>query len=453
MKLASLGVRGRLTAWYTLALAVIIVLFSLGVFLFVKASLLRQLDKAVNDDFQEISRASIEDQGRLPDFETEGAAEYFQIVKEGELFYETPAYKKAGLPVFSAPTDDLVRSVRSPDRLRFRLRTGRIAPGLVLTIAEEEEPVRSVLRTLAAITLLTFPLSLALAALGGSFMARRLMTPVKTLTDRADTISADNLSARIPVGNAADEFGRLAAVINRMLSRLEQAFERLRRFTADASHQLRTPLTVIRSVGEVALQEDLDPAAYRDRIGSMLEEVDRLTRIIDHLLTLTRADEGSAALKMEAVDACGIVEHVVEDLRPLAEEKSQTLELVLDGPALIMADAATLRLAVANLLDNAVKYTPAGGRISVRLGPREDRAVIEVSDTGPGILAGHGDRIFDRFYRVDNDRGGSPAGAGLGLAIAKWAVEANGGRIEWESREGSGSTFRIVLPLFRVGTR
>jgi heavy metal sensor kinase len=277
-------------------------------------------------------------------------------------------------------------------------------------------------------------------------MAGRLLRPVDLMAARAEKISAESLSSRLPVEDPRDEFGRMASVINRMLSRLEEAFARLRRFTADASHELRTPLTVIQSVGEVALQENLDAAAYRDRIGSMLEEVNRLSRLVDSLLTLTRADAGALAMRRNEIDAARLAAQAVEDMRPLAEEKHQDLTLSAEGPVLVRADEATLRLALVNLLDNAIKYTPPSGAIAVRSRIRGNEALIEVMDNGVGVPIEHADRIFDRFYRVDQSRTGQAGGAGLGLAIAKWAAEANGGRIELESREGGGSTFRLVFP-------
>jgi signal transduction histidine kinase len=228
---------------------------------------------------------------------------------------------------------------------------------------------------------------------------------------------------------------------------LEEAFERLRRFTADASHELRTPLTVIKSVGEVAIQENLDAAAYRDQIGSMLEDVNRLTRLIENLLTLTRADSGHVPLERKETDVVRLVRQAAEDMRVLAEEKDQKLALALEGPGVLRVDEATVRLALVNLLDNAIKYTPRSGTVSVGSRMRGNDFLIEVSDTGPGIPVEHRDLIFDRFYRVEKDRPGQDGGTGLGLAIAKWAAEVNGGRIELETREKQGSTFRLVLPV------
>jgi signal transduction histidine kinase len=186
------------------------------------------------------------------------------------------------------------------------------------------------------------------------------------------------------------------------LSRLQDAFERLRRFTADASHELRTPLTAMRSVGEVALRDGLEPGAYRDVIGSMLEEVDRLTRLVESLLTLARADSGKIYIVPERQDLAALAAHVIDQLRVLADEKQQSLALQAAAPVDVLADAAILRQALMNVIHNAIKYTPNGGAISVEVGAsKAGEAVIAIRDTGPGIAAAHRDRIFDRFYRVE----------------------------------------------------
>lgn len=446
MNLRPFSVRLRLTLWYSLILAGIVLVFSFFVFLFVKTSLFRQLNQQLDLDYQTISQNALEDAEETPEIENENSAKLYQIAKLGILFYQTPAFQKSGLSFLGPSPPGGSQTVLSPSGARFRMKTGLVSPDVHLTVAVEEGPVWSALRTLSVILLLSLPIALGLAAFGGFVMAGRLLRPVAVIAAEADKISAKDLSARLPVQNPRDEFGQLAGVVNRMLSRLEEAFESLRRFTADASHELRTPLTVIQSVGEVALQEDLDAAAYKDRIGSMLEDLSRLTRLVDNLLTLTRADAGPVSVSRKETDALRLVEHAVEDMRPLAEEKNQILTLAADGPALIVAEEATLRLALINLLDNAIKYTPPSGAVSVRSGMRGDDFLIEVTDTGPGIPAEHRGRIFDRFYRVERDRSSQARGTGLGLSIAKWAAEANGGRIELDTQEKQGSTFRLVLP-------
>jgi heavy metal sensor kinase len=440
------SVRVRLTLWYSLILAGIILVFSLFVLLFVKASLFSHLNQQLESDFRAIAVDFSEDPNETQEIETENSVKIFQIAKAGSLHYQTLAYQKSGLPLVGELPPAGIRTSRSPAGSRFRLKTALVAPDFLLTVAVDEEPVWRTLRTLLTILLLSLPIALALAAFGGFVMAGRLLKPVAVITAKAAKISAESLAARLPVENPGDEFGRLAGVINVMLTRLEDAFERLRRFTADASHELRTPLTVIRSVGEVALEEDLDAAAYRDRIGSMLEEVNRLTRLIENLLTLTRVDSGHVPLGKTETDMVRLVERAAEDMRALAEEKDQRLNLNLKGSAVLRVDEATVRLALVNLLDNAVKYTPRSGAITVGSTIRGDEFLIEVVDTGPGIPAEHRERIFDRFYRIEKDRNSLAGGAGLGLSIAKWAVEANGGRIELDNTENKGSTFRIVLP-------
>jgi signal transduction histidine kinase len=206
----------------------------------------------------------------------------------------------------------------------------------------------------------------------------------------------------------------------------------------------------MRSVGEVALQADRDPARYRDVIGSMLEEVDRLTALVDNLLTLTRADAGKIAVSTQVGDLREFARATADQLRLLADDKQQALELEAGGAITAGFDPRILRLALANLIHNAIKYTPAGGKIRVRVQARSNGdAIVEVADNGPGIPAAHHERVFERFYRTDSGRASDAGGAGLGLAIARWAVEANGGRIELENGTPSGSVFRIVLQLKR----
>jgi len=265
------------------------------------------------------------------------------------------------------------------------------------------------------------------------------------MADRARTITAERLGERLPVENPGDELGQLADVFNDAFARLERSFEQLRRFTADASHELRTPLTAMRSVGEVGLREHREAAAYREIIGSMLEETDRLGRLVEGLLTLSRADGGSVSLSREGVDLAELARDVAAHLGVLAEEKHQSVTVDAPEPVPASVDRLVIRPALINLVDNAVKYMPPGGkvRIVVRNGGRGP--IIDVVDTGPGIPPEHRDHVFDRFYRIDRARSRDLGGAGLGLSIARWAVEAHGGRIDLDSAEGRGSTFRITL--------
>jgi signal transduction histidine kinase len=232
-----------------------------------------------------------------------------------------------------------------------------------------------------------------------------------------------------------------------MLGRLEAVFDAQRRFIADASHELRTPLTIIRSLGENALQQPHTPAHYADTISSMLEETERLAQLLDGLLTLTRAEAGQLPLNKERVDLVALAEEVTSCLCVLAEEKQQQLQLDGNAAAHTVADHATLRQALINLVANAIRYTPEHGsiRVTVRSHPQYGGSLIEVSDNGPGIAAEHQGKVFERFYRIEADRSRASGGAGLGLALARWFAELNGGVIELESQPGRGCLFRIRL--------
>jgi signal transduction histidine kinase len=242
--------------------------------------------------------------------------------------------------------------------------------------------------------------------------------------------------------------GRLAIAFNDLLERVERSFEELKRFTADASHELRTPLTAMRSVGEVGVQGERTPAEYRDLIGSMLEEIGRLTRLVDSLLFLSRADGGRHQLFREDFDLLMFARETVGLISILAEERGQSLRVEGDTGLMVVADRSLLSQALLNLIDNAIKFSPEGSELLLRGGRRDEVcAWLEVIDHGPGIPVAERERIFERFYRLDRARTGGHGGVGLGLAIARWAVEANGGVVRVEETEGGGSTFRLELRL------
>jgi len=317
--------------------------------------------------------------------------------------------------------------------------------------AGAEERVEQQLREIAVVLVLGVPLIVLLAGAGGYVLARRALAPINQLGIEARRITADRLHQRLAAANATDEIGRLAAVINDTLARLEASFDQLRRFTADASHELRTPLSVIRGIGEMTLRDTRTPAEYKDAMGSMLEEVDRLTRLVDTLLQLSRGEAGTVPLSREAVDLGQLTRDVVASLGILAEERQQRLTIDAGDQLCVSADRLVLRDAIANVVDNAIKYSPTGSTIAVSVDGNGDRATVSVADEGPGIPPEHRERIFDRFYRIDEGRSRELGGTGLGLAIARWAVESNGGQISVDGT-GHGSVFRVVLPLARSGT-
>jgi len=308
-----------------------------------------------------------------------------------------------------------------------------------------EQRVDQQLGEILVVLVLGLPVIVAFAGIGGYVLARRALSPIDQVAADARRITAERLHERLSVPNEHDEIGRLAGVINDTLARLESSFDQLRRFTADASHELRTPLSVIRGIGELGLGQTRSPTEYKEAIGSMLEEVDRLTRMVDTLLRLSRGDAGTVRLAPESLDLAELARDVVSSLAILADDRRQCLHVEAGSIVSVVADRLVLRDAVANVVDNAIKYGPAGSRIVVAVNGSATHGTLTVTDEGPGISLEHRARIFDRFYRVDEGRSREMGGTGLGLAIAKWAVEANGGHITLDSTE-SGSTFRLELP-------
>jgi heavy metal sensor kinase len=288
------------------------------------------------------------------------------------------------------------------------------------------------------------PVVLLLFALAGYVLAGRALAPVKEMVERTRRLSAKSLNERLPVANPHDELGQLATVFNETLQQLENSFAELKRFSADVSHELRTPLTAIRAVGEVACRER-NPAILYDALGSILEEVRRMNQLIDRLLLLARADDDNLPVHLEAGLVRGALAEVNEALALVAEEKQQRLDISCDDDLLAVFDPGLLRLALLNLTQNAIRYSPAGKPIALRAFRRDGAVVIEVADEGYGIAAEHHQKIFERFYRVDKARSRAEGGAGLGLAIVKWSVERMGGSVDLRSEPGRGSTFRLRL--------
>jgi heavy metal sensor kinase len=426
MRIAVPTVRARLTLWHAAALTLVVCLFAVGVFVFVRTSLYRTLDQQIREDLATIEKVYREETGDLGELALRTGMQ-FEVTEGPTVIHRTAGWPPAGaVPFRRAALDDSTHRIIA---------------------ARDERSVRQTLWTLAVIMATAIPCAVGVAIVGGYLLAGRVLAPVGAMADTARRITAESLDARLPVANSADEFGRLAGVFNETLSRLDAAFEQLRRFTADASHELRTPLTAIRSVGEVALQRSLPTEGYREVIGSMLEEVDRLARLVENLLLLTRAEAGRIPLSRAIVDLRELVASVSDGLRVLAEEKNQELIVELSGPVAVHCDATVLRQGITNLLHNAIKYTPPKGVIRVAATSNASGdAVIEVQDSGPGIPAVDQQRVFERFYRVDQARSRDTGGTGLGLAIARWTVEASGGRIELESMAGQGALFRVVLP-------
>ncbi|SNT36774.1 Signal transduction histidine kinase [Granulicella rosea] len=297
--------------------------------------------------------------------------------------------------------------------------------------------------------LLALPIALAAAGLVGYRFAQRALAPLDSMTSRAEQITATNLHGRLEIEDEHDELGRMATVLNSLLSRLERSFAQLHRFTADAAHELKTPLTSIRAVGEGVLEGEQSPAAYREAVSSMLEETSRLNQTVEGLLLLSKAEAGQIVVQPTRFDLRELVDEIVALLDVLIDERRVTIRQIGAEAAQtpVSADRTLVRTCVLNVLHNAVKFSPEGGVITVAYESREENMLrLSILDEGPGIAESDRQRVFERFFRVRAVRASGADGAGLGLAIAMLAIEANHGKIYFDAREGEGSLCYIEIP-------
>ena len=294
------------------------------------------------------------------------------------------------------------------------------------------------------------PFVVSLAVAGGYWLMRRSLQPVDEITKRAEGITSTNLSERLPVIRTGDELERLSVSLNRMIDRLDGAFQHINRFSADASHELRTPLTILQLELEGIAQNYRGEAALGDQIGSALEETQRMSRIVESLLAISRLDAGEVKMEKTRIDLGELAASTAGEMTLLAEEKSIQLRTHGTVGVHVEGDRTRLQQVIVNLIDNAIKYTQEGGKVEISVRKEGTAAVLEVSDNGPGIPAACLPHVFERFYRADKARSRANGGAGLGLSIVKAICAAHGGDVEVSSQEGRGSCFRVELPLLAV---
>ncbi|MGE0126848.1 MAG: sensor histidine kinase [Blastocatellales bacterium] len=316
----------------------------------------------------------------------------------------------------------------------------------VIVVAESRRELIDRMLALRKIFLLSLPAMLLMAGLAGYLLARKSLAPIAGMTTQAERIGAKNLHERLPVKNKNDEIGRLARVFNELLARLESSFDGMRQFTADASHELRTPLAIIRGEADVALSQEREPGEYRETLAIIQDEAQRLSGIVEDMLALARADAGQRRLKLEEFYFNDLIEECVRSARALALNKNISLNFEPSGDIPFRGDEGLLRRMILNLLDNAIKYTPNGGTVSIKFWRDNDQVKLRVADNGIGISADAAARVFERFYRADKARSRSDGGSGLGLPIVKWIAEAHHGSISLESEPERGSSFTVTLP-------
>ena len=313
-------------------------------------------------------------------------------------------------------------------------------------------PVQTSLQGLWHVELLLFPFALLISASGSAVLVSRSLNPIRQVIATARRINSGNLRQRLVEISSGDEIQELTRTLNQMLDRLEASFKQMIQFTADASHELRTPLTVIRGNLELVLRSKAALNSYpraaevQETLAQTLEEAERLSKTVSQLMELTQLDSGEIRLEHEAFDLTELVATTVDQMKLLAEDKQIQLETQLSPQVKVQGDRYRLKQVLLNLIDNAIKYCPAGTRIQIQLAPADAGCRLEVKDNGPGIPREEIQRLFDRFYRIDKARSREIGGSGLGLSICKSICEGHGGRIEAESDLGQGSTFRVTLP-------
>jgi heavy metal sensor kinase len=455
-------IRWRLTLWNLLALALVLLAFAALVYALVARSLYRGLDSRLALAFDQLRhdrRLSSEADNRLAHWiaefkEHEG---FFCVVygRQGKLRQRSEELAIDSVPARpdEVTTEPTFRDLNLPGINRQRTLICRLQPAeeeldvlLLAPLADVDRELEHLRTALAA----AVPGILLFSGVLGYFLARKALSPVSRLKSLTDEITADRLDRRLPVDNPDDELGRLTRTINAMIGRLEHSFVEIRRFTADASHELRTPLAAIRAEAEVALTRSQTEPEVRELLGSILEECARLTRLTEQLLSLAREDD-RVETRREPVQLNQLVVRIGDTMRPVAEASRLQLNVESDEEAIVTGDRERLRQVVYNLLDNAIKYTPAGGLVEVRVKRALDRAILTVRDTGVGIPAEHLPRVFDRFYRVDKVRSREMGGTGLGLSIVRSIVQAHGGEIILGSEPGKGTTCTVSFPISPEG--
>jgi heavy metal sensor kinase len=357
------------------------------------------------------------------------------------------------IPATETLLTTVIEARDTDDRHRLGLRRVTLAQygaTYIVVSGSSLEPTDEELEALRDTLAYVVPIAMLLAGLGGWFLAHRSLAPVVGMAERARQIGGEDLSSRLPVANPRDELGRLAATFNELLGRLEFSMKQQRQFMADASHELRTPVTTTRTAANVALQQaHRDEDEYRRTLEIIEQQATRLSRIVDDMFTLARADAGTYPVRMQPMYLDEVIDEVAAASRVVAATRQVDIEVNATRSASFVGDEELIRRLVANLLDNAVRHSPAGSTVRVDLTATDSRYSLVVADRGTGIPVEHQPHIFERFYRVDaaRARGNADGGAGLGLAMARWVATVHGGNITLTASSADGTTFSVSLPL------
>jgi heavy metal sensor kinase len=454
----------RLTLWYLAIFAAGQAVFGCGMWFLLRHNLYSVIDESLAGQMQDVKRffdsqkprneANDKLQEEFPEtYDIERAGAYLQVVDvQGDVIYRGAFLRAHELaPVDNVQIGKPVYEDRELGGQTFRFLSQNIDFRGRRFMVQVGLPTREMLGILSLFGRCLFmlaPLMLAIAAWGGHWLSARALAPVDALTRTARTISASNLSSRLEKLDTGDELQRLADTLNEMLARIEGAFVHITEFTADASHELRTPVSLIRTEAEIALRKSRSEEEYREALCHILLKAETTSVLVERLLALARADSGREILRMEPCGLRSAMAAIADEWRSLAEARDLDFRLMLPSREItVRADAGAMQRLLAILLDNAIRYTPSRGLIELSLTHRHGWARITVSDSGIGISKDDQSRIFERFYRAENAKGLGIEGVGLGLAIATWIVQQHQGTITVESRPGEGSVFAVELPF------
>jgi len=467
-----MNIRLRLTLWYTAILFFILLIFSLAVYIGLTRSLLVSVDNHLQREVGEIlgnlrfEHSDDDDETHAENDEQAGGLELSYTPEEGVYwrildrearplvdpgYFENITFNESILQAgrtefeYAQVGDVPLRLYTAPFVIEQQGRG-------IVQVAESYRHVQEVQQQLILLLALGIPFTLLAASAGGWFLASNALNPIDRITKAADRISARDLHQRLNFDLPNDEVGRLAATFDKMLARLEDAFERQRRFIADASHEMRTPLTILKGDVEVALNRPRTPAEYQETLQMVNDSADRLTAVVEELFLLARADNNQLPLQPERLNLAALLARETGKLMPRAIKRNIALSLDAADELFIEGEPAKLSRLFINLIDNAIKYSEPGDRVRVTLNIDGAFARTVIADSGPGIPPEHLPHLFQRFYRVDKARArqntdANGSGAGLGLSIVQWLVQTHGGRIAVNSRLGKGTAFTVWLPL------
>lgn len=453
------SLRVRLTLWYSCALILVALILAGASRWALAVSLNHALDQGLRyrliglrGFIEENSHEGL-DRLTVKLRELDRLGELFQVFgRHGELMAQSDGLARHRVSTQTPPDPGAGMLFRSagPPWFPVRMATQRVyvnGEALTIEVADPQRKFQGVLNEFYSVLYVSLPLALAIAAFGGYWLSRRALAPVDQIVDEARAIDSANLAARLSVPASGDELQRLSETLNQMLGRVEQSVLQVRRFTSDASHELRAPMTLIYTAAQFALRRDRSPDELKEALRKILREAKRCTDLINQLLTLARSDAGNSRMELVSSDVAELAGEVVSETMALASEKGLTVSTQLpETPVRVAIDERSFRRMLLILLDNAIKYTPEGGNIAISLIEDARAVAIAVADTGGGIPADQLPFIFDRFWRADKVRSRDTGGTGLGLAIAREIAQSHRAELMVESSVGVGTTFTVRLP-------